>query len=103
MIKQLGWLAMAFLPFSVFAEMGSDAPSDACLRSLRDLYQFYYYEIQPNPKHNVNNADERLGPNETLKMQVVIGELKQNCPPEIIARVNDSLKDNTTASETAAS
>ncbi len=99
MIKKLGWLAL--LPFTVLAETGSE-PSDACLRSLRDLYQFYYYEIQPNPKNETNKTNEKLGPHETLKMQIVIGELKENCSPEIIARVNNSLKDSSTP-ETATS
>lgn len=101
MIKQLGWLALVFLPFSVLAEPGEDGPSDECLRSLRDVYQFYYYEIQPNPKNEGCKANDKLSSTDTLKMQVVIGELKRNCSPTVIARVNETLKGEAPAPETA--
>lgn len=101
MIKQLGWLVLVFLPFSVLAESGEDGLSDECLRSMRDLYQFYYYEIQPDPKNEGCKASDKLSSTDTLKMQVVIGELKKNCSPTLISRVNGSLKGEATAPETA--
>lgn len=86
---------LLLLPSSVvFAN--DEAMSEECLRSMRDLYKFYYYEIQPNPKHTPA-SNEKLTSKETLEMQVVIGELKKNCSPNLIAKVNESLKGQSTA------
>lgn len=73
-----------------------DGMSDECLRSMQDLYKFYYYEIQPNPKNPSSQPDQKLGSAETLQMQVVIGQLKKNCSQNMIARINESLKTDST-------
>lgn len=92
-IKKLGCLLLALLPLHSFAD-GEDGMSDECLRSVRDLYKFYYYEIQPNPKNSTHSPDEKLNSTEALHMQVVIGELRKHCSQNIIAKINESLKND---------
>lgn len=101
MIKKLSWLSLLCLPFALLAEPGEGDMSDECLRSTRDLYKFYYYEIQPNPKTENCKGNQTLSSAETLQMQAVVGELKKNCSPQVIARINESLKTDLPASNIA--
>lgn len=86
---------LLFAPFSLWATDSTDI-SDECLVSMRNLYKFYYYQIQPNPNNeSCKNTSETLNPSESAHMQVVISELKNHCPAELIAKVNFSLTNDT--------
>lgn len=92
MLKKLVSLLFIFAPIASWATESDDEKMSAeCLKSMQDLYKFYYYEIQPNPK-NPNAADQKLGSAETLQMQVVIAQLKKHCPASMIAQINENLK-----------
>lgn len=86
------WVCMLLILLPNLSFAADDEFSDECLRSMQNLYKFYYYEIQPNPRNKECNPEERLSSTETLKMQNVIGELKKHCPEATIARINENIK-----------
>lgn len=102
MLKKLACLLFVLAPTLCWAAGDDeDGMSDECLRSLQDLYKFYYHEIQPNPKHLNAQNEQKLGSTETLQMQVVIGQLKKNCSPNTVARINENLKTESGGKENA--
>lgn len=102
MLKKLMFLLCILAPTVTWAAGDDeDGMSDECLRSMQDLYKFYYHEIQPNPRHLTAQNEQKLGSAETLQMQVVIGQLKKNCPPSTIARINENLKAESGGKENA--
>ncbi len=92
MLRKIGSLLLVLLPSLALADPNDGGLSDECLRSVRDLYKFYYYEIQPSPKSENFKNNQPLGSMESLQMQIVISDLKKHCSPEVIARVNDNLQ-----------
>lgn len=67
--------------------------SDNCVKSISHLYRFYFHEIYPNPKNAAcKNLSESLGPEETAQMQVVVNEVKLNCPAELIGKIGQSFR-----------
>lgn len=67
--------------------------SDNCVKSISHLYRFYFHEIYPNPKNAAcKNLSESLGPQETAQMQVVVNEVKLNCPAELIGKIGQSFR-----------
>lgn len=92
-MKKLLLILCSILATSAGAE--SSTLTDECVQSVRDLYRFYYYEIHPNPKKEACKNSENLGKSEALEMQIIIGELKNNCPAELVAKINQSLAKET--------
>lgn len=91
------WIGGLFILLSCAAWAdpdGEDGMSDECLRSVREVYKFYYYEIHPNPKSSCQ-AGERLSSTEALQMQMVIADLRKHCSQQVIAKINESLKSDT--------
>ncbi len=83
----------------VTAQPASPAPpasngiSDNCVKSISHLYRFYFHEIYPDPKNaGCKNLSESLGPQETAQMQVVVNEVKLNCPSELIGKISQSFR-----------
>jgi len=90
MKKQIFFIA-CWLPFLCSAN-ATPSLSPECLHAMQSLYQFYYYEIRPNPNNEACvNARAKLSESETLYMQTVIGDLKNHCPAELITQINRSL------------
>lgn len=85
-MKQRGALLVLLV---MTTNVQADDVSDECLLSMQNLYKFYYHEIVPK---NSPSTPERLGEKETQEMEAVVGKLKNNCPPEIIAKMNQYLK-----------
>ncbi|MBS0286966.1 MAG: hypothetical protein JSR17_06705 [Proteobacteria bacterium] len=71
-------------PFALANEL-----SDECMKSMQNVYKFYYHEILP--KENSNKPD-KLGTLEAVQMQEVIGNLKTNCSTETVAQMNKLLQ-----------
>lgn len=74
-------LALVFITPLSFA----DDLSDDCIKSMQNVYKFYYHEILPKDK---DSKPEKLGQLEAAQMQEVIGSLKTNCSPELITKMN---------------
>jgi hypothetical protein len=70
--------------------------SSDCVKSISRLYRFYFHEIYPNPKNEAcQKPSEPLGPEETAEMQSVIGNLRSNCPMNVVAQITGSFKELT--------
>ena len=70
-----------------------------CVLAMQNLYRFYYYEIQPNPKYEAySGVPNQLSASENAQMQIVIGALKTHCPTDVIAQINQNLNPGQAAS-----
>lgn len=68
--------------------------SPDCVKSISRLYRFYFHEIYPNPKNEAcQKLSEALGPEETAEMESVIGNLKTNCPMNVVAQITGSFRE----------
>jgi hypothetical protein len=100
-MKKMLTLVILLVCSSACAEEASGALSDECIRSATRLYRFYFHEIYPNPKVAAcKSSSETLGPQETAEMQMVVTELKTNCPAEFIAKINNTLRKAKTEEKT---
>ncbi|MGE3319163.1 MAG: hypothetical protein AB7I18_07680 [Candidatus Berkiella sp.] len=65
--------------------------SEKCIKSMSHLYRFYFHEIYPNPKNEAcKKLSETMSPKEAAEMQVVINELKNNCPAPFVKQIHAS-------------
>lgn len=65
--------------------------TDDCLHSMQKVYKFYYHEIQPKG----DKPSEKLDEAEAANMQAIISELKKECSPEVIVKMNAFLQQDT--------
>ncbi len=61
--------------------------SDECIKSMQNVYKFYYHEISPKE----NKRTEKLNQVEALEMQTIVNSLKSNCSTELVAKINQHL------------
>jgi hypothetical protein len=62
--------------------------TDECLHSMQKVYKFYYYEIQPKG----DKPSEKMSDEDSARMQTVVSELKKECSPEVIVKMNGFLQ-----------
>jgi len=68
--------------------------SEKCIKSMSHLYRFYFHEIYPNPKNAAcQKLSDTMSPKETAEMQVVINELKTNCPASFVKQIHASFSE----------
>lgn len=78
--------------------------SNDCIKSIGQLYRFYFHEIYPNPKNAAcKNLSATLGPQETAQMQMVVAEFKNHCPMELVTKINGSFRELQKERDTASS
>lgn len=82
-------LLLLLSPFSLQAQ---NEITPECVDAIRDIYRFYFHEISPNPRSEAckKSTPEKLDQKAILEMQVIITDLKQNCPAPLIAQINNS-------------
>lgn len=85
--KRILFLCIIFSSQSLLA----NELSGECIRAMQSVYKFYYQEIQPK---NADDTAGKLADPEEAHMQLVINELKTHCSPELIAQMNQSLRED---------
>ncbi len=83
------WLVSIFL-FLFVNTLHATELSDECLRSMQQVYKFYYHEILP--KGETTKAADQLGEKEATQMVTVVNDLKSHCPGPLIATMNQYLQ-----------
>lgn len=84
-------VALLFISLLLTQNAFADEVSDECLQSMQSVYKFYYHEILP--KDNLKSP--KLSASEAEDMENVITELKENCPQEVVAKMNHFLQAET--------
>jgi len=69
----------------------NELPPDPCIKSMQDLYKFYYQDIVP--KNKTETASEPLSATQMQVLQNIVAELKGSCSPELVAKINHFLQE----------